>query len=812
MAPSNQDESDLIRDLRVVWGRRVTRIDGDRRAKLPPLGELTALDALVESSPWQALPRGRATMLLLKNSVAYVEAGSDSAAVRRQVTLLFGLDDKWERYSRDELAVKAQTGVAHLERMAYEKPKQWRSRERTWRDKLYAPLAKAAMRYAAAEFRILPDEAHPLVLIPDDAHLPPVLMAGRDEVLARLEASTAKLILVTGQPGIGKTSVALALIQRVSPTFLDGVIQVNMNGFGPEEPLSAAAAMGTILARIGYANDYLPSDTSALQGLYRGVMLDRKVLVFLDNVSEPAVVSDLLLPAGPAKFVVTSRRSLAALRGIAEVDECDLQPLSAGEASALLRSKIGDERAAEESEDFNWLVEICQGVPFPLAILGGRLSSRSTASLRSARQEIEKWNHPLHERLPNSRVSTQSIIEWSLDGLSPDADQGLFALVGVPIPHWDQDIFSYLGINGARNALDDLIDDHLVAEAANQELKVMPLIGWAVVEQQSKRPTVDEEAKHRLAKEASNFVARRTLDLRRGDNYRRFGRTNGYAYLADPRPLLPFGALPERDDEFEAALENCRSLLHFAYHRRDPNDLVALAGASHELSLRRGDLRGAVDSASLWKQGIMALRSANNDEVLGPVIEAFFRTFANTSRFLGLHIVRSGQRELLPYLAQMTSGDKEAERIVSELDHLICADGWKPLFDLLAEFGSIPSLYVADRPPFTTKLFRELAKNEVASLVASREGDQASAKALLQPLLQAAWDGVRSKGTVELLWSFEPPLMRLASLEAGQGNKKQAAEILNLVARLYGSNAARGWAGSVLRFADSLGVQIRPTK
>lgn len=812
MAKIDPEVSALVADLRLVWGRRVTRIDGDRRARLPPLGDLPVLDDLVQTSPWAGQARPRAVMLLLKYSLAYVEAGDESVDVRRQVSTLFGLDDKWERYSRQELTVAAQAGLRELERRPHETSKQWTSRERTWRDKLHLRLAEAVRRFVATEFKILPDQAHPLVLTPDDADTPPVVMFGRDGDLARLEASDAELAVITGQPGVGKTSVALALLQRTGPRYKDGVIQVNMNGYGSEDPLTAPDAMRSILARIGYAGGFLPTDDAALRGLYRGLMLDRQILVLLDNVADAKVAADLLLPEGTAKFVVTSRRNLNTLRDVAKVGYVELEPLDFPEAASMLRSRVGDKRADAEAEDFDWLVRICEGIPLPLAIIGGRLSGRPGARLAIARREIESRNHPLRERLPNSSVSPQTIIEWSLDGLSKEAGLALFALVGIPIPHWDEDIFGFLGIDNARDALDDLVDDHLVAEVANREIKVRPLIGWAFVEQEKNRSTVDPDVRSMLAQKASHFITMRTLDIRRGDNYRRWGRTNGYAYLADPRPLLPFGDLPERDDEFEAALDNCRALTYFAHHRGDAVDLVRLAGASHELSVRRGSLREAVDSANYWKRGVRALREANDDETLGPALQGFSVSMWNTTRYVALQIVRSGQRDLLRPLALMLASDEQAELTVAEIEDRICADDWEALFHLLAEFGSIPSLYVTDRAPFTTKTFREFAKREVAAVMAMQTGDKETARELLSPFFKAAQDGVKKAGTVELLWSFEPPLMRLASLEVELGNNDKAAQILSLAARLYGSNAARGWAASVLRFADSLGVQIRPSR
>lgn len=811
MAEIDTETRALIADLRAVWGRRVTRIDGDRSAKLESLGELPALDGYLGSSPWSEQPRPQGTKLLLKYSIAFVESGNESVDVRRQIAVLFGLDDKWDRYSRKELTVKAQVGLRELERKPHETSAQWTSRERTWRDKLYLTLADAIRRFAHTGYKILPDEAHPIVLVPDDADVNTIVIVGRDGEIARLEASASDILLITGQPGIGKTSVARALMQRIGPRFRDGVIRVDMAGFGPEEPLTASDAMRSILARIGYEGSFLPADPAALKGLYRGVMMHRQVLVLLDNVAEATDVAALLLPSDKAKFLVTSRRNLGTLKDVAKVEPLELQPLQFDDAALLLRDRIGDERADDEGKDFEWLVRVCEGVPFPLAALGGRLRSRPHAKLSVARREIEARNHPLRERLPNSSVSTQTIIDWSLDGLSSDARLGLFALVGVPVPHWDEDIFSYLGLESPRDALDDLIDDHLVDESARGEIKVWPLVGWAFVEHEQRQETVSEDKRRLFAQRASEFITLRTRDIRRGDDYRRWGRTSGYAYLADPRPLLPFGALPEGDDEFEAALENCRALTYFAHHRRDPVGLALLAGASLELSVRRGSLPDAVDSANFWKRGLSAIRASNEDKGILPLLRGFSMSMWNATRYVALQVVRSGQVDLMGPLAMMMSGDEDAERTVREIEDRICADEWKSLFDLLAEFGMVPSLYVADRPPFTTGPFQDFARREVSASIAAKEGDRAAARELLSPLFDAAQSDLKKAGTVELLWSFEAPLLRLASLEVELGTTQKASEILNLAARLYGSNAAPGWAVSVLRFADSLGVNIRPS-
>lgn len=799
----------LTRELRAVWGRRVTRIDGDREGRLAPLGELPVLDGYLRQSPWSDRPRPIGLMLFLKGSLAYVEAGSESVDVRRQISLLFGLDDKWRHHSRIELSVKAQAGLRELERKPHETSNQWASRERTWRNKLYGRLARAVRTFVDSGFRILPDQAHPLVLIPDDADGSPVVLFGRDVVAAKLEATDAGLIVITGQPGIGKTALALLLLQRIGPRFRDGVIQLDLRGFGPHEPLAGQAAIQSILERVGFDGSYLPSDQAALRGVYRAVMRDRQMLVLLDNVADADVVRELLLPNTPVRFVVTSRRTLVELRQVAQVANFEITPLGNDDAVALFESMVGEERAVREPTDFQELVRACAGVPYPLVILGGRIGSRPALPLSTVLKEIKSRGGLLRQRLPNSNMSVQVVIEWSLRGLSEAARIGLFALVAIPVRDWDQSLYVYLGIDDGLHALDDLIDDHLVEDVSGARLQVKPLIADAFVEDELKRPSVNEETRNRLAWNASHYMATRAVDIRRGDDVRRWSRTSEYAFLADQRPLLPLGGLPERDDEFEATLKDCRSLATFAYYRQDPESLVKLAAGSFELSVRRGSLGHAATAAHQWRLSLGILRRHLDDaETLAQMTKRYREDMVSGTYRIALQVIRSGDVNLLGSLADVC-GDKEyATGVVRDLESLVTRDDGGTLLELLADIGELPSLYFSRAPFRTIDTFVQYARVEVESLIAARTRDRAVERELLASLYDGALEDLGKVATVELLWSFEAPLVRLAKLEAGFGETERAREILTFVARLYGSDAAPGWAARVIRFARENGLEL----
>jgi tetratricopeptide (TPR) repeat protein len=189
---------------------------------------------------------------------------------------------------------------------------------------------------------------------------------GRErEILDATDQLARGGVLVCGLGGMGKSTLARALVQAVAPRYPDLRITVDLHGTS-RDPLSPAAAMAHVV-RAFLPDVALPSDLAALGGLYRAVLEGQRALIFLEDARDRAQVEPLLTPAGSA-LVVTSRLRFA----LPGVHALSLDGLDGAAAVALLQrwAPALDGAAAEE------IAELCGGVPLALQLAGGALRSR----------------------------------------------------------------------------------------------------------------------------------------------------------------------------------------------------------------------------------------------------------------------------------------------------------------------------------------------------------------------------------------------------------------------------------------------------
>ena len=135
----------------------------------------------------------------------------------------------------------------------------------------------------------------------------PVFLAGREELLAALEAQLAgadvagpRVVALTGLGGAGKTSVALEYAHRQL-----GEIGVGWQ-FGAEEPAVLAAGFGELAAQLG-AGDR--GDPVAAVHAVLAASPAPWLLVF-DNAPDRASVVPFVPPAGRGRVLITSRNQI----------------------------------------------------------------------------------------------------------------------------------------------------------------------------------------------------------------------------------------------------------------------------------------------------------------------------------------------------------------------------------------------------------------------------------------------------------------------------------------------------------------------
>src|SRR5271170_4052904 len=227
----------------------------------------------------------------------------------------------------------------------------------------------------------LPQAAMPSAITHAGAHnLPHALtrMIGREEAAAALVSRLAseRLVTIVGPGGIGKTTVALAVAERLIGSYEDGVWLVDLAPLG--DPRLAPSAVATVLGLGIRTENPLPSLVAGLR--------DRRLLLVLDTcehvIDAVAGLAMAVLGSAPrVDILVTSRERL----NIASEREYRLRPLSnpqpsprltAAEASAFPAVQLFVERVSAIIEDFALtdtsaqpVVEICRRLDgLPLAI------------------------------------------------------------------------------------------------------------------------------------------------------------------------------------------------------------------------------------------------------------------------------------------------------------------------------------------------------------------------------------------------------------------------------------------------------------
>jgi tetratricopeptide (TPR) repeat protein/transcriptional regulator with XRE-family HTH domain len=213
--------------------------------------------------------------------------------------------------------------------------------------------------------------------------------------------------VIGGTAGVGKTALALHWSHQEAGQFPDGQLYVDLRGYDPDMPMAATDVLAAFLRALGVPGHEIPADQDERAARYRTLLAGRRMLVVLDNASNAEQVR-LLLPANPGCAVlVTSRDSLADLVARHGAVRLDLDLLSRGDASVLLRALIGV-RVAADLPTAEALADQCARLPLDLLDAGG-----------------------------DPRTAVRAVFSWSYRHLDADAAHA-FRLLGLhPGPDFD---------------------------------------------------------------------------------------------------------------------------------------------------------------------------------------------------------------------------------------------------------------------------------------------------------------------------------------------------------------------------------------
>jgi tetratricopeptide (TPR) repeat protein len=270
--------------------------------------------------------------------------------------------------------------------------------------------------------------------------------AGLDTLSGR-KAPRARVLLIAGRPGSGRTALAEELVRAVADRYDHGVLRARLSepDGTPVPVANAARELLTALdvqAPAGAAEDDLTA-------VLREALADRRALVLLDDAVAAEQV-DALLPDTPECLVVAV--SGGPLTGIADVRPCTLGGLDTKSALDLLSRHTGSVRITVDPRAAEGLVEECQGHPAALMLAGGWLAARPKVAVADLAKQLHTESD---EGSPLSRVF--KLVYTSLPGAAARTLRLLsLAPAGLLDPH-TASALAGCSVAGARSTLDDFV-------------------------------------------------------------------------------------------------------------------------------------------------------------------------------------------------------------------------------------------------------------------------------------------------------------------------------------------------------------------
>ena len=269
--------------------------------------------------------------------------------------------------------------------------------------------------------------------LPDEAQE----VFGRDEKIQEatqaIQSGKFSVVVITGAPGFGKTTVANRVAHELARPHNDRTVFYT--------PLRSETTLDDVATSMFLAcskNQSQPPDNPQLWlrnwSKLRSTCVTF-VLDYADGVTEcqDSGFVDLMnemrsYSRQKISFVVTSRKTFQAGRSQLKIKEVTLHSLWPEDAEKLLLSKVSSEgKRQRRLKQTKKMVELCACVPLALCIAGSLLSDYEEGDLISS---LEK--EPL-EVMENDEMSLKKTIQTSFDLLNPQEQKALAILSVFPV-------------------------------------------------------------------------------------------------------------------------------------------------------------------------------------------------------------------------------------------------------------------------------------------------------------------------------------------------------------------------------------------
>jgi predicted ATPase len=267
-------------------------------------------------------------------------------------------------------------------------------------------------------------------------------IVGREDIIASIsvEATKRRLVSLVGPGGIGKTTVAVAVADRLRATF-DAIAFVDLAPIEDVTQMSAATATALGL--------HLRLHENPIEEIAAAVK-DRRVLLILDNCEHivdqaAAFVEEMLSGAPGTTILATTRERLRAAGEWAhQLSALDTPPQSTTMSAATLRgysaAELFEERAAFalggyriDNVDAPYVAEICRrldGIALAIELAAGQMAGLGAKGLANSLEDCFSILTNGRRTALARHQTLRATLDWSYQLLSAE-DQAALRSVSV---------------------------------------------------------------------------------------------------------------------------------------------------------------------------------------------------------------------------------------------------------------------------------------------------------------------------------------------------------------------------------------------
>lgn len=248
--------------------------------------------------------------------------------------------------------------------------------------------------------------------------------AGLNTISGR-KAPRARVLLVAGRPGSGRSALAEEITRQLRERYPGGVVRAALTDPGGE-PVPGERSARAVLGALGI--EAPPGeDEDALTQRVREALAARKALLLLDDARDAEQVDPLVPDTADCLVVAVSRGPLT---GIPDVRPCTVGGLDSAAAVELLGRHTGAVRITVDPQAAESLAEECGGQPAALLLAGGWLAARPTASVADLARRLREL--PAEQDVPEGDRPLARAFRLAYEALSPSAAHALRLLTLAP--------------------------------------------------------------------------------------------------------------------------------------------------------------------------------------------------------------------------------------------------------------------------------------------------------------------------------------------------------------------------------------------